>query len=232
MNAIHAVNDLPLSSDVLEELKKSGLSPQHLDEAQVFCQAFFARIAGSDASLHTPTQWAALVGGLLNFMQQRQGGRASIRILNPVNAHAGRSLLQIVTDDMPFLIDTVSMIVSAKLQIHAVIHPVVKAVRDASGKLQSLGDEAGASESVMHFEIDRVADEAEQAELQSQVEAALDDVRMAVTDWAAMRDKALAIATDLPQRKLPLDAASVNEASEFMRWIADDNFTRIRSRRG
>ena len=225
MNATFAANDLSLPSVVLDELKKGGMSPQRLNEAQVFCRDFFARIAGSDTDLHTPTQWAALVGGLLEFMQLRPIARASVRILNPVGTHAGRSLLQIVTDDMPFLVDTVSMIVSTKLQIHAVIHPVLKVVRDASGQLQSLGEDGGVPESVMHFEIDRVADDAEQAQLKGQVEAALDDVRASVNDWAAMRDKALAIAADLPQRQLPLDAASVHEASEFMRWIADDNFT-------
>ncbi|OOG49227.1 NAD-glutamate dehydrogenase domain-containing protein [Rhodanobacter sp. C01] len=225
MNATLAANDLPLPSVVLDELKKGGMSPQRLKEAQVFCDAFFARIAAGDTDLHTPTQWAALVGGLLEFMQQRPAGRASVRVLNPVGTHAGRSLLQIVTDDMPFLIDTVSMIVSTKLQIHAVIHPVLKVTRDASGQLLGLGDEAGAPESVMHFEIDRVADDAEQVQLKAQIEAALDDVRAAVGDWAAMRDKALAIAADLPQRQLPLDNASVQEASEFLRWLADDNFT-------
>ena len=165
MNATFAANDLSLPSVVLDELKKGGMSPQRLNEAQVFCRDFFARIAGSDTDLHTPTQWAALVGGLLEFMQLRPIARASVRILNPVGTHAGRSLLQIVTDDMPFLVDTVSMIVSTKLQIHAVIHPVLKVVRDASGQLQSLGEDGGVPESVMHFEIDRVADDAEQAQL-------------------------------------------------------------------
>ena len=193
MNVTHAANDLPLPSLVLEELKKSGLTAQRLNEAQVFCQAFFARIAASDADLHTPEQWTVLIGGLLHFMQKRQAGTALVRVLNPADSHAGRSLLQIVTDDMPFLVDTVSMIVSTKLQIHAVIHPMLKVVRDASGELLGIGGEAGPAESakpesVMHFEIDRVADEAEQAQLIAQVEAALDDVRVAVSDWAAMRE--------------------------------------------
>jgi glutamate dehydrogenase len=225
MNAIHAANDVPLPSAVFEELKKSGLSPQRLSEAQIFCRAFFARVVGSDADLHNPAQWATLIRSLLDFMQQREVGRASVRVLNPANAHAGRSLLQIVTEDMPFLVDTVSMIVSTELQIHAVIHPVLKVARDASGKLLSLGNETGAAESIMHFEIDRVAGAAEQAQLQAQVEAALDDVRTAVSDWSAIRDKLLAVAADLPQRQLPLDADSVKEASEFLRWVADDNFT-------
>jgi glutamate dehydrogenase len=213
MNAIHAANDLSLPALVLAELNKSGLSPQLLVQAEVFCNAFFARVGGSNVDLHSPTQWAALVGSLLDFVQQRPAGRAVVRVLSPVDMPAGRSLLQIVTDDSPFLIDTVSMVVSGNLQIHAVIHPVLSVQRDASGMLQSLGEPAGHAESVMHFEIDRVADAAEQAQLKVQIEAALDDVRASVTDWAAMRQRALTIAAELPQRMLPLDAASVEEAA-------------------
>ena len=57
MNASHAVNDHSLSSVVFEELKNAGLPPERLSEAKIFCQAFFARIAGSDADLHPPAQW-------------------------------------------------------------------------------------------------------------------------------------------------------------------------------
>ncbi|HEY8585732.1 MAG TPA: NAD-glutamate dehydrogenase domain-containing protein [Rhodanobacter sp.] len=225
MNATHAANDPSLPSAVLAELKKSGFPTARLNEAQLFCEAFFARVGGGDANLHTPGQWAALVGSLLELMQQRQAGHANVRVLSPAEVHAGRSVLQVVTDDMPFLVDTVSMIVSGQLQIHAVIHPVLTARRDASGLLLSLQEDGAAAESLMHFEIDRVADGAEQARLVERIEGALDDVRAAVNDWSTMRDKALSIANELPQRKLPLGTDSVREASEFMRWIAADNFT-------
>jgi len=222
MNATLAANDPSLPSEVLAELEKGGFPPGRLSEAQTFCESFFARMGGGDANLHTPVEWAALVAGLLDFVQQRDGGRAKVRLV-PADAQAGRSLLQIITDDMPFLVDTVSMIVSEKLQIHAVIHPVLQATRDAAGKLSALG--GGEAESLMHFEIDRPADAGEQAELLARIESALEDVRASVGDWEAMRDKALAIAAELPQRKLPLDDVSTQEASEFMRWIAADNFT-------
>ncbi len=225
MNAIRAAHEAPLQSAVFEVLKQAGYSTQRLEEAQFFIGAFFARITEGDRNLHTPAQWAALTGGLLDFMQQRAPGRALLRVLNPEAGNAGRSRLQIVTDDMPFLIDTVSMVVSARLQIHAVIHPVLKVERDADGKLLRLGGEAGAPESVMHFEIDRVADAAEQAALIRQVEAALESVRAAVGDWTAMRDKALAIAGELPQRQPAMDADSAREAGDFLRWLAADNFT-------
>jgi len=223
MNAIRAANDIPLVSVVFEELKKSGYPTKRLDEAQFFIGAFFARIASTDIDLHTPAEWAQVITGLLDFLQQRTPRRASVRITSA--AHAARSAVEIVTDDMPFLVDTTSMILSEHSPVHLVLHPVVKVSRDANGQLQRIGDDNGAPESVMHFEVDSILDESIQAQLKTRIEDALEDVRAAVRDWRAMREKALSIAADLPQRKLPLDAASVNEASEFLRWLADDNFT-------
>ncbi|WP_267224051.1 NAD-glutamate dehydrogenase [Dyella silvae] len=225
MNAIRAASNSSFPTVVFEELKQSGFPTERLDEAQFFISAFFARISEGDLELHTVAEWAALLGDLLSFMQQRQPGRASVRVVNPTTGHGGRSYIQVVTDDMPFLVDTVTMIAAEKLQIHGVIHPVINVTRDASGKLLKLGAEDAPPESVMHFEVDRMAGEAEQAALKAKLESALEDVRVAVNDWTKMRDKALAIAADLPTRQLPLDAASVKEASEFLRWLADDNFT-------
>ncbi|RDS80944.1 NAD-glutamate dehydrogenase [Dyella psychrodurans] len=223
MNAIRAANDISLVSVVLEELKKSGFPTKRLDEAQFFISAFFSRIASSDVELHTPAEWATVIAGLIDFMQQRQPGRASVRVTGA--GHAARSAVEIVTDDMPFLVDTVSIVLSSYSPIHAVIHPVVKVSRDANGQLQRIGDDHGLSESVMHFELDNSQDDAIKTKLVSQIEAALEDVRASVRDWAAMRDKALAVAQDLPNRKMPIDAASIQEACEFMHWLAGDNFT-------
>ncbi|MFC5439972.1 NAD-glutamate dehydrogenase [Rhodanobacter ginsenosidimutans] len=226
MNAIQATTATSPRNAVLDALKAQGLEPSQLAGANIFTDVFFARMAPGDVAAHTPQQWAGLIAGLLQFMQRRPRGQALVRVLDAVPGHPGRSLLQVVTDDMPFLVDTVSMIVAENRQsIQAVIHPVLDAVRDAEGQLLRLGDESGVPESIMHFEIDRIVDEALCSRLQTQVADALNDVRQAVGDWSAMRDKALAIAADLPHRKLSLDEDSVREAADFLRWMADDNFT-------
>ncbi len=214
---------------VFDELKKLGLSPQRLASAQAFCNAFFSRMSSSDGELHAPAQWAVIVASLLDFMQQRRPGQTLVRVLNPKEAHGGRSLLQIVTDDMPFLVDSTSMVLAHRQTVHAAIHPVLGVVRTTSGELTGMTERAEAGqgatlESIMHFEIDRVQD-ADRAALVEAVEAALDDVRAAVGDWEPMRGKASAIAQDLPQRQLPIGSAAVAEASEFLRWLTADNFT-------
>jgi glutamate dehydrogenase len=146
MNAIRAAENVSLAAVVLDEVSKKDLPAQRLQEAQFFIRAFFARLAAGDESLHTAAEWATLVEALLDFMMQRQPGHASVRVLNPAAGHDGRSVVEVVTDDMPFLVDTVSMILSTELQIHAVIHPVVKVTRDASGKLLALGDSADSAD--------------------------------------------------------------------------------------
>ncbi|MCP1375462.1 NAD-glutamate dehydrogenase [Dyella lutea] len=225
MNAIRAAVNESLAAAVIDETSKKDLPVQRLQEAQFFIRAFFARLASGDESLHTPAQWAELVLDLLGFIARREPGRASVRVTNPALGHDGRSVVEVVTDDMPFLVDTVSMILSADGPIHTVIHPVVRVARDAAGALQSIGGDQGQPESVMHFEIDRLADGEPQAELKARIESALDDVRLAVRDWEAMRDKARAIAAELPVRPNTRDVAATTESAEFLRWLADDNFT-------
>ncbi len=224
MNAIRPAENVSLAAAVAEEISKKELPAQRLQEAQFFIRAFFARLAEGDQSLHTPAEWAELVLDLLGFIRERRPGRAAVRVINPARGHDGRSVVEVVTDDTPFLVDTVSMILSTELQIHAVIHPVVKVTRDDDGQLLALGGDAATAESVMHFEIDRLGDGEPQQALKARIETALDDVRLAVRDWAAMRGKALAIAAELPSRT-GLPDTLARESGEFLRWLADDNFT-------
>ena len=115
------------------------------------------------------------------------------------------------------------MVAAAHSDIHAIIHPVVPVVRSAAGVLESMGS-GETTESVMRFEIDRI-DATELETLKANVEAALADVREAVGDWRAMRGKMVEVADELGKRSLPYTAEEVGEATEFLRWVADNHFT-------
>ncbi|HZW50488.1 MAG TPA: NAD-glutamate dehydrogenase, partial [Rudaea sp.] len=141
---------------------------------------------------------------------------------------SAHTAIDIVTDDMPFLVDSVGIAVAqAGLHVHLVAHPVYAVERDAGGNVLAFAVEGGKGkpESLMHFEIDRIADPAERARLEQSVRAALDDVAQCYRDWPAMRDRMLAIADGLASSKMPVDAAGVAEAQEFLRWAAADHFT-------
>jgi len=222
MNAIRSAENGSFDAVVFDELKKTDVPAERLDEARIFMEAFFERIAPADHVLHAPDRWAALIADLLAFAQQRTPGRAKVRVYNPGQS-GSRAVVEVVTDDMPFLVDTVTMVAAAHADVHAIIHPVVPVVRNAAGVLESLGT-GDNTESIMRFEIDRI-DDTELDTLKASLESALGDVREAVDDWRAMRAKMHEVADDLGKRALPYTPDEVREATEFLHWVADDHFT-------
>jgi len=188
-------------------------------------------IAPEEWAERSASEWGSLLADLFIFMKTRQPGRTLVRAFSPEPGANGRegagSVVQIVTEDMPFLVDTVSMaIAGARLQAHRLIHPVLCVKRDPRGELVAVDDDCDDAqrESLMHVEIDRIPD-GELRQLQASIEAAFNDVRAAVEDWRAMRDKMLEIAEALPQRRMPFNAEEVAEAQAFLRWAADEHFT-------
>jgi glutamate dehydrogenase len=206
------------------------LAGDALQQAQAFTREFMQRVPADEMAQRTTAEWSALVQGSLDYMREREVGVAKVRVSNPmIGTGRSRTVIDVVTDDMPFLVDSVGMaIADAGLGIHAVIHPVYRVGRDSNGRLQTLAPaetDKGMVESVMHFEIDRVNDAAELERLHRAVGAALEDVRASVVDWQAMRTRMLELADSLPGKPMPVDAAGVSEAQNFLRWAANDNFT-------
>jgi glutamate dehydrogenase len=128
-----------------------------------------------------------------------------VRVYNPTFEQHGwkspHTAVEIVSDDMPFLVDSVSMVLSRReLGIHVFVHPVV-------------GDE-----SYMHIEVDRQANGLEA--LAEAIRNVLAQVRAAVEDWQPMRERMRAL-IDEPAPP----GIDVTEARALLAWLADDHFT-------
>ncbi len=160
----------------------------------------------------------------LQLAHQRKIGNASVA-LDTFSDTQGRLAMRIAmnNDDMPFLVDSVTMALAERgVGVHVLGHPVVKITRDRSGKLTAVG--AGAVESMMHLEIDRQS-AADAAEIDAAIRTVLADVRGIVEDWPAMRQKMLDVTDDVGKRRMPLSDEARQEAQAFLRWAADDHFT-------
>ena len=235
MNAKLAPADATLDS--ILALLQPQLSAAQNQQARVFVTHFLKRVAEDDIAARTPETWAALLRGLIDFVRVRKPGQPAVRVFNPSREDQGwessHTVVEIVTADMPFLVDSVGIAAqSAGLLLHGVIHPVYFIARDPGGHVLSLGvDEAAkgksgvTAESVMHVEVDRLSEPAHLNHLQQIIVAALHDVACSVEDWAAMRAKMREIAESLGTKKLPLSAEGVAETQEFLRWAAEDHFT-------
>ena len=62
-------------------------------------------------------------------------------------------------------------------------------------------------------------------ELSRDVLRVLGDVRAAVEDWSAMRERALAVADTVDVEASSFDEEDRKEAAALLRWLADDHFT-------
>lgn len=182
---------------------------------------------------------ADLYGAVMAHWQTAQKfvpGTARVRVYNPNleehGWHSDHTIVEIVNDDMPFLVDSVTMEVNRHgLALHSAIHPVFRVCRDARGGIESIdlgGSEPGTAscrlESFIHFEVDRTGETSRLDALRLGIASALGDVRAAVEDWPRMRqiaEETVASMARTPDAGTP-DAV---EARAFLEWMLDDHFT-------
>ncbi|WP_030835704.1 NAD-glutamate dehydrogenase [Streptomyces hygroscopicus] len=205
--------------------------------------------------LHTPPEDLAdrdpvdVFGAALShyrLAEVRPQGTANVRVHTPTVEEHGwtcsHSVVEVVTDDMPFLVDSVTNELTRQGRgIHVVIHPQVVVRRDITGKLIELLDVSpdgparkklphdAVIESWIHVETDRETDRGDLKQITADLVRVLSDVREAVEDWEKMRESALRIAEGLPDEPKAAEVREeeVEEARELLRWLADDHFTFI-----
>jgi glutamate dehydrogenase len=208
-----------------------------------YLERYYKHVADEDVLLRRPEDLLGAAASQRELADERPVGRANVRVFTPtVDEHGwstGHTVVEIVTDDMPFLVDSVTAQLSqGGHAIHLVVHPQVVARRDPQGHLLEIVEVPREArddlpydcflESWMHLEIDRETDRAELDQLAAGLRRVLEDVREAVEDWSKMRDRAEAIAEELTTAPPSgVEGDEVLEARRLLQWLADDNFTFI-----
>ncbi|RZI96326.1 MAG: hypothetical protein EOP39_28980, partial [Rubrivivax sp.] len=169
--------------DEVVKLVRSRASEDQRDALADFVQRYFGQV---DPEELAERQVADLYGAAVShwsFARKRELGRARVRVFNPTIAEHGwqstHTVIEIVNDDMPFLVDSVTMEVNRHgLTLHLIIHPLMAVSRDGDGTLQGLAAD-GVRESFIHVEVDRIPEPARLDALAADVSRVLDDVRAA-----------------------------------------------------
>jgi glutamate dehydrogenase len=217
--------------------RASAASRATAADVEAYLKAFYRFVAAEDLMERSPEELAALALSQRKFASQRPAGTVNVRVFNPDPEQHGwqshHTVVEIVTDDMPFLVDSVLAALGGfDRGVHIIMHPQLSVRRSLTGDLEgvvtsgSADDDRGVvRESWMHFEVDRLP-EADLGEVEHRLREVLDDVRDAVEDWPKMRAHALAIAADLQTMTPPgTDPQQAREASRLLEWLAHNNFT-------
>ncbi|WP_405644853.1 NAD-glutamate dehydrogenase [Streptomyces sp. NBC_00019] len=205
-----------------------------------FLQRYYLHTAPEDLTGRDPIDVFGAAYSHYRLAENRPQGTASVRVLTPTVEENGwactHSIVEVVTDDMPFLVDSVTNELTRQGRgIHVVIHPQVVVRRDVTGKLiEVLAQRPSGelphdahTESWIHVEIDRETDRADLKQITADLLRVLSDVRETVEDWEKMRDSALRMAEELPAEPVASDLREqdIEEARELLRWLAADHFT-------
>jgi glutamate dehydrogenase len=195
-----------------------------------FLRAYFRGVGEEDLSQRTPDSLAAAALRHLEAGRVRAPGRSLVQVFNPEEQRDGftspHTLVMIITDDMPFLVDSVGVVFGqAEVAMHLIIHPVLSVQRDGRGRLLDVAATASShNESWQLYEVDRQTDPARIAALKGKLEATLADVRVAVEDWMPIRERVRAISAELRNDPPPLPADEVTEARELLDWMEGRHF--------
>ncbi|MEQ9200379.1 MAG: NAD-glutamate dehydrogenase, partial [Rhodospirillales bacterium] len=225
-------------SDRMDELmalidKRSG--GEKASRTKKFARQYYEHVGWHDLAEMDLDEMYGSALSLWSFAQGQKAGETLIRVYNPRFEEQGwkadHTIVEIVTDDMPFLVDSgTALLQSHDLNVHLVIHPIVRLRRAKDGSVADLLDEDAEGDDVtatscMHFEISEQTDPAVLKRLHGDLAEVYADVRASVEDWPSMRKAAQDEINGL--RKAAgnsKDGEELQEAADFLQWLHDDHF--------
>lgn len=178
-----------------------------------------------------------------NFLQHRAKNEIKLKVFNPTQAENGwastHSVIQILTDDAPFIIDTVRMEINRRhMSVHTVHTSTIQVERNQSGQalLNTLskklhGDvtapEGVFEEAFVYLEIDKVTDETILEDIHEKLNAVLSELRCCVDDYPKFLQVLDVTTKELQQLPCERSEEEVNECLAFLKWLKNEHFTFI-----
>ncbi|ROO89947.1 glutamate dehydrogenase [Actinocorallia herbida] len=220
--------------DLLRRAAHTCAKPHETEQVLDFLRLYYRQVAPEDLLTRDPADVCGPALGHRHFGERRKPGQTLLRVFTPgVEEYGwdpGHSVVQAVTDDMPYLIDSLTMELNRHgLAVHLIVHPLMGVDRDADGRLESFRHSRDilddVDESWLHIEIDRTTEPETLGELKADLERVLKDVYMADEDEPMMQSLAGQIALDVREDPPPLPEKEIAEGVELLDWLADGHFT-------
>src|SRR3954463_12697936 len=131
--------------DRAADAARSGLTPKaglpagcEPDDLPALLQRYYWSEPAAEVLGHDPAELAGLALGHLRLAEVRPEGAATVDVQR---LPEGRAVTRIVTDDMPFLVDSVTAeVVRQGIGLQHVVHPVVVVRRDVTGRIRAFCD--------------------------------------------------------------------------------------------
>jgi glutamate dehydrogenase len=223
----------PLLAEAATLWKAGAVAPPEEADRAVgdlpgFLGAYYRLVAPEVLAIAGPRRAAAVAARHAALGASRPQGRAAVQVRDAGEASltGAGTVVDIVTDDMPYLVDSVTMELNRhSADIRLIVHPLLTATRDVTGVAHGivLGGvgavlpAGGVPESWIHVELGHLPG---QDKLAADLRRVLDDLRVAMEDQRRMRSAARELVESLEGTGL-----EETEAGELLAWLSAGHFT-------
>ncbi|OIZ99475.1 NAD-glutamate dehydrogenase [Rickettsiella grylli] len=223
---------------IIDKILKFALQkiPQEQSELfTVFAKQYYAHTDLETLENRSEENLAAALASHWNLIYQRLPGQAKIHVYNPSLEKEGweskYSIVQIVAEDKPFLVDSTRMEINRQgFNIYFNIHfGNIKLRRDQQGKVvevlpcDAIADKQ--TEALIYLEIDKETNTEALNKLAKKLGKVLEQVCLVVNDWPEMRARMQNCLKELEHNSPPYDLEDVKESRDFLVWLLNDHFT-------
>ena len=119
---------------------RERLGEEDAAHAEEFARQYYRGVPPEDLAGLDPLDVYGAVLAHWSFARHREPGTPSVRVYNPEFEQHGwqsaHTVVELVSDDMPFLVDSTTMELSGQgAGIHLLVHPVIRVRRNGDGEL-------------------------------------------------------------------------------------------------
>ncbi len=205
---------------------------------KTFTRLLYADVNDTDLRQSDPEALATLASETFAIFARRQMRTANIEVDRAPTGFNGatRTVVKIINDDMPFLVDSaLGEIIDRGLKLEWIAHPILHVRRDENCEMLYLDDHraqeqrAGemrdsALESVIVIQLEDIPSETERNVLRQALAQTLEDVRAVVEDWRPMMSRFGEAVERYKTGHPPVLEDEREESIRFLEWISDRNF--------
>ncbi|MGS2720143.1 NAD-glutamate dehydrogenase [Paraglaciecola aestuariivivens] len=217
------------------KLIKKKVDADQVDQITNFSKILFKNIARDDLDNRSDDDLYGATLSLWNEFVDYDNKAPLIRAFNPaISKHGWQSthtIVQIIVNDMPFLVDSVRMALNKMgITAHLLLHSPISLRRDKQNKFVSFTDAQDKNKDVIKqtvflIEVDRQTSKLALDKLTEELMSVVNDVSLAVQDWQPMREKLKQIIADYKANKYSVSEQERKQTEKFLMWLNDHNFT-------
>lgn len=200
-----------------------------------FGQLLYKNISSDDLEHRNDSDLYGATLSLWHALDNFDSESMYIRVFNPEIAkhgwHSSHTIVEIIVNDMPFLVDSVRMALNRMgITAHLFLHSPIGLKRDTDNKITDFVEPGQNSqtknkETVLFIEIDRQTSKKDIDALTKELNSVVDEVFLAVNDWQGMTDRLQSVIDNTTGLHWPVSDKQQSQTSHFLEWLADHNFT-------